>query len=70
MHYEIYPPFPSFYDMANAVFTGVKGGQGLSGDSNVTRNHLPYDMTKTGFDEHTAYWKWMPLVNDLRKDLQ
>jgi RHS repeat-associated protein len=69
MHYEIYPPFPSFYEMANAVFAGIKGGQGLSGDSSQKINH-PFDMGQSSFKEHTAYWSWLPCVDSLRKDLQ
>lgn len=71
MHYEIYPPFPSFWDMANAVLTGVKGGQGLSGDFNIPKGfQRQFNMGKSGFDEHGAYWDYDPLLDDLSNQLK
>jgi hypothetical protein len=70
-HYEVYPPFPSFFQMAGAVWSGTKGGPGLSADPNVSAGfQRPFIMNQSGFDEHTAYWKWLPCVNQLRQDLQ
>jgi pimeloyl-ACP methyl ester carboxylesterase len=70
MHYEIYPPFPGFWDMFYAWKTGVNGGQGLSGDSSQKINHHPYDMGSSGFGEHGAYWNNEKVLTDLRNDLQ
>jgi len=69
MHYEIFPPFPSFFQMAGAVLKDINGGPGVSADPNVSVRHS-YIMGKTSIFEHTAYWNWAPCVNDLRSDLQ
>ncbi len=69
MHYELYPPFPGFWDMVNAWVTDVKGGQGLSGDSSQKINRR-YDMHQSSFAEHGAYWNDRNVLTNLRNDLQ
>ena len=72
MHYEIYPPFPSFGEMAVAVLKTAAGlgGPGLSADEKGVINHDSYDMHHKGFDEHGAYWSDTHVLSGLRKDLQ
>jgi len=71
MHYEIYPPFPSFFEMAWAVHKDVNGGPGLKGDDNIPKSfNIPFEMGKSGFDEHSAYWDYDPLLDNLNKQLQ
>ena len=71
VHYELYPPFPSSGQMVSAFGAGIKGGPGLSKDPNIPADfQKSYDMGESGFDEHGAYWKWTPLTDYLRKELQ
>jgi RHS repeat-associated protein len=71
MHYEIYPPFPGFWDMFYAWKTDVNGGQGLSGSLIIPKaNQREHDMDKNGFDEHGAYWNNTWVLTHLREDLQ
>jgi RHS repeat-associated protein len=75
-HFEIYPPYECGVAMLPSVAEGMiwgrlgKTGDGLTVDPNVDINHLPYTMGLKDFDEHGNYWKWVPCLNDIRKDLQ
>jgi RHS repeat-associated protein len=76
-HFEIYPPFPSIGESAVGSARGIyRGSQGIFGDGLTVDQAVdlqrPYSMGHNiwGLAEHTAYWSWLPCVNDLRRDLQ
>ena len=73
-HFEVYPPFPSFAGMRNNVLRSAKrlgvDKDGLTADPNVTLNHRPYSMGGFLLGEHSAYWDYIPVLSDLRLDLQ
>jgi hypothetical protein len=73
----IYPPFPSIGESAVGSARGIyRGSQGIFGDGLTVDQAVdlqrPYSMGHNiwGLAEHTAYWSWLPCVNDLRRDLQ
>ena len=69
--YEIYPPFPSFGEMLDAVRKNIHGGPGLSADPNIQpSNEREHYMGSFSVFEHTAYWDNPWVLTHLRGDLQ